>query len=126
MNPAFDTLGASKRLRDAGVEERAADAIVELVQSATHFPDISGLATKSDVTELALTTKADLQGLKADLLVDVQGLKADLLVVKAEISISENRVRAEINDKLRLQSFALMGAMTAIVGLATAIIKLAP
>lgn len=115
MNPAFDTLGASKRLRDAGVEERAADAIVELVQSATHFPDVSGLAAKSDVAELALMTKADLQG-----------LKADLLVVKAEISISENRVRAEINDKLRLQSFALMGAMTAIVGLATAIIKLAP
>jgi hypothetical protein len=48
MNIAFDTLGATKRLRDAGLEERAAEAIVELVQSTAQFPDISGLATKAE------------------------------------------------------------------------------
>lgn len=158
MNAAFDTLSASKRLRDAGLEERAAEAIVELVQSATHFPDISGLATKQDVTDLAtkiemadLATKAALAGMatKADIAdmatkADVANMatkadiadmarksdlasmatKADLAEVKADLAITKNQILAELNDKLRLQSFALMGGVTAIVGLAMAIVKL--
>jgi hypothetical protein len=31
----FDTLGASKRLREAGMDERLAEAVVELVQQTT-------------------------------------------------------------------------------------------
>jgi hypothetical protein len=48
---------------------------------------------------------------------DIQALKADLAITKTQILV-------ELNDKLRSQSFALMGGVTAIVGLATAIIKL--
>ena len=119
MSPAFDTLSASKRLRDAGVEERAADAIVELVQSATHFPDISGLATKVDIADMA--TKADIADMaKATV------TKMEFAEVRHSIELLENRLRAELHDKLHVQTFALMGGMTAIVGLATAIIKLAP
>jgi hypothetical protein len=99
MPATFDTLSASKRLRDAGVEEPAADAIVELMRYATNFPDISGLATKADIADVA---------------------------TKADITISEHRIRAELHDQLRVQGFALVGAMTAVVGLATAIIKLFP
>jgi hypothetical protein len=70
MNIAFDTLGATKRLRDAGLEERAAEAIVELVQSTAQFPDISGLATKADTATKAdianMATKAE-TATKADL-----------------------------------------------------------
>ncbi len=148
MNPAFDTLNASKRLRDAGVEERAADAIVELVQSVTHFPDISDLATKRDIRDLAtkaeirdLATKAetatktdiadmarksDLAGLatKVELAELAHSTKMDIQALKADLAITKNQILAELNDKLRFQSFALMGGMTAIVGLATAIIKL--
>lgn len=112
MNVAFDTLSATKRLREAGLEERAAEAIVELVQSTTQFPDISGLATKADTA-----TKADLAELAHATKMDIQALKADLAITKTQILV-------ELNDKLRLQSFALMGGVTAIVGLATAIIKL--
>ena len=50
---AFDTLSASKRLREAGMDERAAEAIVELVQQTAQMPDISNLATKDDLRELA-------------------------------------------------------------------------
>uniref|UniRef100_B0T2L3 DUF1640 domain-containing protein n=1 Tax=Caulobacter sp. (strain K31) TaxID=366602 RepID=B0T2L3_CAUSK len=110
MNAAFDTLSASKRLRDAGVEERAADAIVELVQSATHFPDIGGLATKADIADMATATAT----------------KLEFTQVRHSIELLETRLRAELHDKLRVQTFALMGGMTAVVGLATAIIKLAP
>jgi hypothetical protein len=175
MNLAFDTLSASKRLRDAGVEERAADAIVELVQSAAHFPDISGLATKTDTATKAdiggLATKADIVDMvrqadiidmvrKADIadmvrkadIVDMvrkadiadmatkadianmatkaeladlaHSTKIDIQALKADLAITKNQILAELNDKLRFQSFALMGGMTAIVGLATAILKL--
>ncbi|HWU12444.1 MAG TPA: hypothetical protein VN157_00360 [Caulobacter sp.] len=166
MNLAFDTLSASKRLRDAGVEERAADAIVELVQSAAHFPDISGLATKTDTATKAdiggLATKADIVDMvrKADIadmvrkadIVDMvrkadiadmatkadianmatkaeladlaHSTKIDIQALKADLAITKNQILAELNDKLRLQSFALMGGVTAIVGLATAILKL--
>jgi hypothetical protein len=123
MSVAFDTLGATKRLRDAGLEERAAEAIVELVQSTAQFPDISGLATKADTatkTDLAnMATKADLAELAHATKMDIQALKADLAVAK-------HQILAELNDKLRFQGLALMGGMTAIVGLATAIIKLGP
>ena len=121
MSIAFDTLGATKRLRDAGLEERAAEAIVELVQSSAQFPDISGLATKADTATKAdlanMATKADLADLAHMTRMDIQALKADLAITK-------HQILAELNDKLRFQGLALMGGMTAIVGLATAIIKL--
>ncbi len=127
MNVAFDTLSATKRLRDAGLEERAAEAIVELVQSTAQFPDISGLATKAETA-----TKADLAGMatkaetatKADLAELAHATKMDIQALKADLAITKNQILIELNDKLRFQSFALMGGVTAIVGLATAIIKL--
>jgi hypothetical protein len=130
MNIAFDTLGATKRLRDAGLEERAAEAIVELVQSTTQFPDISALATKNDIADVA--TKTDLVGLatradtatKADLVELAHATRMDIQSLKADLAITKTQILVELNDKLRFQSFALMGGVTAIVGLATAIIKL--
>jgi hypothetical protein len=144
MNVAFDTLGATKRLRDAGLEERAAEAIVELVQSTARFPDISGLATKNDIADMAtkadianMATKADLAGLaskddlielahatKADFAELAHATKMDIQALKADLAITKAQILVELNDKLRFQSFALMGGMTAVVGLATAIIKL--
>ena len=106
MNVAFDTLGATKRLRDAGREDRAAEAIVELLQSTTQLSEDNALATKSDVADLTRAIRTDIQGLRADL------------------AITKTQILVELNDKLRSQSFALMGGVTAVVGLATAIIKL--
>ena len=145
----FDTLSASKRLRDAGVEERAADAIVELVQQSTDWPDISHLAAKADVRDMVvkadlagLATKADIQDMvvkadirdmvvKADLhdLVhrkDLEITNAAVSELRSEIGMSELRSRADLSEKLRLQALALMGVMTGLVGLATAVIKLMP
>ena len=121
MSVAFDTLGATKRLRDAGLEERAAEAIVELVQSTAQFPDISGLATEADTA-----TKADLANMatKADLAELAHATRMDTQALKADLAVAKHQILAELNDKLRFQGLALMGGMTAIVGLATAIIKL--
>jgi len=106
----FDTLSASKRLRDAGVEERAADAIVELVQSAARMPDISDLATKGDLNQLAsqMATKTEVQALRLEL--------------KSDIAALESR----FSEKLRTQGWALMGGMAMLITVYTALIKLLP
>lgn len=110
MTSPFDTLDASKRLREAGVEPRAADAIVDLVQSAARMPDISDLATKSDLNQLAsqMATKSELTALRLEL--------------KADIAALETR----FSEKLRLQGWALMGGMAALITIYTALIKLLP
>lgn len=108
MTSPFDTLDASRRLRDAGVEPRAADAIVDLVQSAARMPDIGDLATKSDLNQLALATKADMQALRLEL--------------KGDMSALETR----FSEKLYLQGWALMGGMAALITIYTALIKLLP
>jgi hypothetical protein len=91
---------------------RKAD-IADMVRKA----NIADMATKTDLVSVA--SKADLADLATTTKMDIQGLKADLAITK-------NQILAELNDKLRFQSFALMGGVTAIVGLATAIIKLGP
>lgn len=100
-NIPFDTLSASKRLREAGMEARAAEAVVELVQQTTMLPDISDLATCSEL----LATKTEL---------------------KSEIALTEARIRADLSEKIRLQGWALLGGMAVLVSISTALIKLLP
>ncbi|PVM82344.1 hypothetical protein [Caulobacter radicis] len=100
-NIPFDTLSASKRLREAGMEARAAEAVVELVQQTTMLPDISNLATRSEL----LATKTEL---------------------KSEIALTEARIRADLSEKIRLQGWALLGGMAVLVSISTALIKLLP
>ena len=57
---AFDTYAAAKRLRDAGFDERQAEAAVSMVRDAAGA-DREQLATKADLTEV----RADLAGLEA-------------------------------------------------------------
>ncbi|SFK76975.1 hypothetical protein SAMN02799626_05116, partial [Caulobacter sp. UNC279MFTsu5.1] len=87
--------------------------IIDTVKKA----DIADMATKTDIIDMV--KKADLADLAHATRTDIQAIKADLAITK-------NQILAELNDKLRFQSFALMGGVTAIVGLATAIIKLGP
>ncbi|CAN5409473.1 hypothetical protein BH10PSE4_BH10PSE4_17810 [soil metagenome] len=72
------------------------------------------MATKADIARMA--KKADIADLARTIRIDIQALKADLTITKSQIL-------AELNDKLRFQSFALLGGVTAIVGLATATIR---
>ena len=61
MNAAtFDTYTAAKRLRDAGFDERQAEAAVSMVRDAAGA-DREQLATKADLAEV----RADLAGLEA-------------------------------------------------------------
>lgn len=98
MTPfAFDTLDASRRLREAGMDQGVAEAVVSVFQ---HAADVSDLATKEGV-------KRDLDFAKVEL--------------RGEIIASEARLR----ETIRLQGWAMMGGTATIVAIATAIIKLA-
>ena len=65
MTPfVFDTLSASKQLREAGMSEGVAEAVVSVFQHASAMPDISHLATKADLQALGSALTADIDALK--------------------------------------------------------------
>ena len=55
----FDTYTAAKHLRDAGFDERQAEAAVSMVRDAVGAVR-EALATKADLAELRAATRADL------------------------------------------------------------------
>ena len=74
MNAAtFDTYAAAKRLRDAGFDERQAEAAVSMVRDAAGA-DREQLATKADVAEL----KGDVAALESRVDAKLAALEARL------------------------------------------------
>jgi hypothetical protein len=125
---AFDTLSASKRLREAGMEQRMAEAIVEIVQQTANMPDISHLATKDDLKQLELANKADLKQLELATKADIRQLE---LSTKAEIQETKLTLRGEIaqtearlSEKIRMQGWSLLGGMAVLLAFYTALGKL--
>lgn len=119
---AFDTLSASKRLREAGMDERAAEAIVELVQQTAQMSDISNLATKDDIRDLATKTEVAALATKPELQATNAEIRAATLELRGEMSSLE----ARLSEKMRVQGLALIGAIATLLALSTALIKLAP
>ena len=75
MNTAtFDTYAAAKRLRDAGFDERQAEAAVSIVRDAAGA-DREQLATKADLAEV----RADLAALEARLTWRLVGIAAAIV-----------------------------------------------
>jgi hypothetical protein len=121
---AFDTLSASRRLREAGMDERAAEAVVALVQQTARMPDISALATRDDVRDMA--TKADISEMASKSDLREMATKAELLVTKLELKSEIASLEARLSEKLRLQGWALMGGVALLMTISTALIKLVP
>ena len=77
----FDTLSASRRLREVGFEEKQADAVVGLLAE-----DVSGnIATKSDIELLKAATESDIESLRAD-------TKSEFELFRAEVRALEQRM----------------------------------
>jgi len=108
----FDTLSASKRLREAGMAEGVAEAVVSVFQHAAAMPDIGHLATKADLDALGAATRADLDALRADM-----ATKTDIAGLRLEIAT----LRAEFNDKLRQQGWMLLGGVAMLLTISTAV-----
>ncbi len=104
MTMAFDTHEAAKELGRAGFTEIQVDALVNVARRATTLPDISNLATKSDIVVL----KSDIAELRAATKSDIAVLKSDIAEVKAEIAAA------------KVQAIAiLLPGMAAIMGIGT-------
>jgi phage shock protein A len=75
----FDTHVAATRYRAAGFSESQVEALVETAREATELPDISTLATKTDLERLALVTKSDVEqfGGRLDAKIDQLGTRLD-------------------------------------------------
>ena len=80
---AFDTCTAAKRLRDAGFDERQAEAAVSMVRDAAGA-DREQLATKADLDALESRVDAKLAALETRLRADL-ATKADLETLRSEL-----------------------------------------
>ena len=79
MNVAtFDTYTAAKRLRDAGFDERQAEAAVSMVRDAAGA-DREQLATKADLDALESRVDAKLAALEARLTWRLVGIAAAIV-----------------------------------------------
>ena len=74
MSATFDTYTAAKRLRDAGFDERQAEAAVSMVRDAAGA-DREQLATKADLAEV----RADLAALETRLTWRLVGIAAAIV-----------------------------------------------
>ena len=79
----FDTLQYVKKLREAGVDEKAAEAQAEAIKEIVD----NNLATKGDIYDL----KRDIEIVKSDLTRDIQivrsDLKRDIELIKKDLTI---------------------------------------
>ncbi len=94
---AFDTERAVRRLTDAGLDERAAEGVADVVETATN-----GLATEATLLELKAELREEMQALRAE-------FKEEALAL-----------RAEMYRTMWIQGAGVIAAVVAILGLLTA------
>lgn len=129
----FDTLSASKRLREAGMDQRVAETVVEIFQQTASMPDISHLATKDDLKPFAtkddlkqFATKDDLKAFatKDDLKQLELATKADILETKLMLRTEMAQMEVRLSEKIRMQGWSLLGGMAVLLAFYTALGKL--
>ena len=81
---AFDTLAAAKALREAGFEDRQAEAVTGVVRHAVGA-DRDTLATKADLETGLAGLRADLNTLRADIYRALWAQGAGLVAVMAAL-----------------------------------------
>ncbi len=124
---AFDTQRAARRLTDAGLDDRAAQGVADIVDSAT-----SGLATehsllelKADLHSFRSEIKADLHSFRSEIKADLHSFRSEfreeLLASRSDLKEDVHSLRAEMYRTLWLQGAGIIAATAAIVGIATAL-----
>ena len=115
----FDTLKATKALKQAGFDEVQAEAVVATVGDA-----IGGnVATKADLEKTAGELRADMQKMEAGLRTDMQKMEAGL---RADMQKMEAGLRADVTAEFRNLYRHLWIMAAGIIGLNVALMKLLP
>ena len=79
MMTSIDTLEIAKRLRQAGLDERQAEAITGALRD-THDADLSRLATRDDLAPLGAELRAEMGTLRTELKAEIELLRRDLTI----------------------------------------------
>jgi hypothetical protein len=115
----IDTLTFARKLTDAGLDRKVAEAVAEGLAEA----DTSDLATKGDLGAVRSDLKSEIQAVRSELREEIQAVRSELREeihsVRSELQLSISETKAE------LLRFMLVQAV-AIVGLTVTLIKLLP
>ena len=87
----LDTLKIARRLKEAGLDERQAETITDVLRESREL-DFSLLATKADLAELRNATKADLAELR-------NATKAELAELRSDMDLRLTSLQAEIDRR---------------------------
>ena len=104
-DPAFDTLAHVRTLREAGVEQKQAEAHAEAARALR-----AGLATKADLAVI----EADIAAIKARL--DTFATKADLAAFATKTDLDEFATKADLKaglDNLEMRFDARIAGLRA-------------
>ena len=131
---AFDTERAARRLADAGMEERAANGVADVMADAT-----DGLATEASVRDLQAATEASVRNLQAATEASVRDLQAateasllrlegrmeagfaEMRAEMAESRAENAEFRADIYRALWIQGLGILAGTAAIVTIISAL-----
>lgn len=75
----FFYAGESERMRDAGIDEKQAEAITGVLRDV-HDADLSRLATKDDLAALRAELRAEMATLHTELKSEIELLRRDLTI----------------------------------------------
>ena len=102
ISVAFDPLAASKAFREAGLDERQAEAIASAMRQAA--ADRSDMATQADMVALKSdigAQKTDIAALKVDIgamKADIAAQSADIAALKTDVTVLKTDVAAQSAD----------------------------
>jgi hypothetical protein len=93
---AFDTHAAANRFKRAGFTEDQVEALVEITRETTSLPDISTLATKSDIQRLEAKIETEIAGvetrmgrLEAKIDTEIAGVRTEIAGLGAKIASAQ-------------------------------------
>ena len=132
MTPfVFDTLSASKQLREAGMAEGVAEAVVSVFQHAAAMPDISHLATKEQVEVLQADvankpSRAEVEAISSEMKSEFKAIRQEMATKEdiAQVKLEIANLRASVNETIRHQGRMLLGGVGVLVTILNGLMKM--
>lgn len=95
--PAFDTQKASREIKDSGLDDVPAEAIVDVILASQ-----DNLATKSDVHDVARIIKAELKDVKDEMKSLTKNTKADMEAFRKDYKVDTERFKAVLDRNIEI------------------------
>ncbi len=118
----IDTLAFAKKLKEAGADERLADAIVEGITAA----DTSNLATKEDLAQVEARLKEEISGVRSELKEEISGVRSELKEeigsVRSDLAMILGEMKQGQLNQLRWTIGLAVGMLAALMGTLAALI----